>query len=52
MQPEWRRDGKEPFYLAADGRLTAVSVLSDAAAFPAGSPTALYKTDVREPTAP
>jgi serine/threonine protein kinase/Tol biopolymer transport system component len=52
MQPEWRRDGKELFYIADDGRLTAVPVVSDAATFTAGTPTALFGVDVPEPTAP
>jgi serine/threonine protein kinase len=52
MQPEWRRDGKELYYIAADGQLTAVPVVSDAAAFSAGTAKAVFKTDVPEPTAP
>ena len=28
MQPEWRRDGKELFYISADGKLTAVPVVT------------------------
>jgi Tol biopolymer transport system component len=52
MQPEWSRDGRELFYLAADGRLTAVPVVSDTVTFTAGTPTMLFKADVPEPTAP
>ena len=29
MQPEWRRDGKELFYISADGKLTAVPVMTE-----------------------
>jgi Tol biopolymer transport system component len=35
MQPEWRRDGKELFYIAADGKLMAVDVMTDGSALPA-----------------
>jgi Tol biopolymer transport system component len=52
MQPEWRRDGKELFYISADGKLTAVPVVTDATAFSAGTPRALFDVDVPEPTAP
>ena len=31
MQPEWRRDGKELFYISADGKLTAVPVVTEQA---------------------
>ena len=37
-QPEWRRDGKEFFYVAADGKLMAVHVSIDGATFEAGTP--------------
>jgi len=40
--PAWRRDGKELYYIAADGRLTAVPVRT-APAFEAGSPAALFE---------
>ena len=36
MQPEWRRDGKELFYISADGKLTAVPVVTDQATFTRG----------------
>jgi eukaryotic-like serine/threonine-protein kinase len=41
MQPEWRRDGKELFYIAAAGKLTAVRVVTEQAAFTAGTARAL-----------
>ncbi len=44
-QPRWRRDGKELFYIALDGRLTAVPVLIDAQGqIQAGTPTPLFLT--------
>lgn len=52
MQPEWRRDGKELFYIAADGKLTAVPVTTDGPAFAAGTPQALFDVEVPEPSAP
>jgi Tol biopolymer transport system component len=52
MQPEWRRDGKELFYVSADGKLTAVSVDTDAPAFTAGAPRPLFEVRMPEPTAP
>ena len=44
-QPRWRGDGKELFYLAADGKLTAVEVKASAGpnpSFKAGAPVALF----------
>jgi WD40 repeat protein len=52
MQPEWRRDGRELFYIAADGKMMAVPVSTTGAAFEPGTPTALFDVEVPEPTAP
>jgi hypothetical protein len=52
MQPEWRRDGKELFYISADGKMTAVPVTTDGATFSAGTPRALFDVDVPEANAP
>ena len=52
MQPEWQHDGKELFYISADGKLTAVPVVTDQATFAAGTPHALFDVEVPEPTAP
>ena len=52
MQPEWRRDGKELFYISTDGNLTAVPVTTEAPAFSAGTSRALFDVDVPEPSAP
>ena len=47
-EPRWRRDGKELFYIARDGRLMAADVKSGAG-FEAGSPIALFQTHPRQP---
>jgi len=41
VQPRWRRDGKELFYIAADGKLMAVDVKMSPK-FDAGTPKALF----------
>jgi Tol biopolymer transport system component len=51
-QPEWRRDGKELFYISADGKLTAVPVTTDGATFSAGTPHPLFNVEVPEPNPP
>jgi Tol biopolymer transport system component len=43
-QPRWRRDGREIFYLTADGRLMAVG-LASGTGFEAASPTPLFRTE-------
>ena len=48
IQPEWRVDGKELFRFSADGKLTAVPVVTDEAAFRAGEPRALFDVEVPE----
>ena len=40
-EPKWRRDGKEIFYIAADGKVMAVEVKT-APKFEAGTPRALF----------
>jgi serine/threonine protein kinase/WD40 repeat protein len=44
-QPQWRRDGKELFYLAADRKLMAVRINGESP-FVAGTPTVLFQTQV------
>ncbi len=44
-QPRWRRDGKEIFYLAADGKLMAVETQT-APTFEAGAPRALFDPQI------
>jgi dipeptidyl aminopeptidase/acylaminoacyl peptidase len=47
-EPRWRRDGKELYYLAPDGRLMAAEVKSGAG-FEAGFPSGLFVTHTRQP---
>jgi Tol biopolymer transport system component len=47
-EPRWRRDGKELFYLAPDGRLMAADVKTGLG-FEAGLPVALFQTHPRQP---
>jgi Tol biopolymer transport system component len=42
--PRWRRDGKELFYLAADGNLTSVPIQPDATTFRQGVTQRLFQT--------
>jgi Tol biopolymer transport system component len=46
MQPRWRRDGRELFYIAPDTRLMAVTLrlVPDGHLFEAGAPVALFPT--------
>ncbi len=44
-QPQWRRDGKELFYISANKRLMAVPVNLDGT-FESGTPTQLFSTQV------
>jgi Tol biopolymer transport system component len=46
MQPIWRRDGKELFYLGADARIYAVSI-QEGVSLTAGTPVPLFETRVR-----
>jgi serine/threonine protein kinase/Tol biopolymer transport system component len=46
VQPRWRRDQKELFYLALDGRLMAVDVKIGASSFEVGTPRALFNTGI------
>jgi eukaryotic-like serine/threonine-protein kinase len=52
MQPEWRSDGRELFYISSDRKLMAVPVATAESAFTAGVPRALFDVDLPEPTAP
>jgi eukaryotic-like serine/threonine-protein kinase len=54
QEPKWRQDGKELFYLSADGKMMAVAVAAGlpavaGASFKAGSPVALFQTHRRQP---
>jgi Tol biopolymer transport system component len=48
QEPRWRQDGKELFYLSADGKMMAVAVTTGAS-FKPGSPVALFQTHRRQP---
>jgi serine/threonine protein kinase/Tol biopolymer transport system component len=45
-QPRWRRDGKELFYLAPDGKLMAADVKIGGSTFETGTPRALFNTGI------
>jgi eukaryotic-like serine/threonine-protein kinase len=47
-QPRWRPDGKELFYVAADGKLMSVSVETTSETFKAASPAELFATRLLE----
>ncbi|HKV77254.1 MAG TPA: protein kinase [Candidatus Sulfotelmatobacter sp.] len=47
-EPRWRRDGKELFYVSADGKMMAVPVRASGV-FEAGTPVALFQTHLRQP---
>ena len=44
VAPRWRGDGRELFYLALDGRMTAVPITTDGGSVQAGTPVALFPT--------
>jgi len=48
QEPRWRQDGKELFYLSAEGKMMAVAVTTSPG-FAAGSPVALFQTHRRQP---
>jgi Tol biopolymer transport system component len=48
QEPRWRQDGKELFYLSADGKMMAVGVKTGAS-FEADSPVVLFQTHRRQP---
>ena len=47
-EPRWRRDGRELFYLSAEGKMMAVAVKTGGN-FEAGSPQILFQTHLRQP---
>jgi Tol biopolymer transport system component len=48
QEPRWRRDGKELFYVAPDGKMMSAAVTAGAS-FEASSPVALFQTHRRQP---
>jgi dipeptidyl aminopeptidase/acylaminoacyl peptidase len=45
-QPQWRRDGRELFYISLDRKLMAVEVKEDGSTFEVGVPKALFELRV------
>jgi hypothetical protein len=52
MQPEWRGDGHELFFVSADRQLMSVAVSGDAQVFSAQLPRPLFAVDLPQPTPP
>jgi hypothetical protein len=52
MQPEWRRDGKELFFLSADRKIMTVPIANNGKTVVVGTPQPLFSVDVAEPVAP
>jgi len=50
LAPVWSRDGKELYFLAGDGRLTAVSVSSGPSGVDFGPPQPLFDIEPADPT--
>ena len=48
QEPRWRQDGKELFYVSAEGKMMAVEVTTGAT-FEASAPVALFQTHRRSP---
>jgi eukaryotic-like serine/threonine-protein kinase len=46
MEPTWRRDGQELFYLGPDNKVMAVDVKTDSAQFEAGVPKPLFQAQL------
>jgi len=46
IEPTWRRDGKELFYLGPDNKVMAVDVKTDPAQFEAGVPKPLFQVQL------
>jgi serine/threonine protein kinase/Tol biopolymer transport system component len=44
--PKWRRDGKELYYLSADGKLMALDVRSTGTTIETGAPKMLFQTPI------
>jgi hypothetical protein len=50
LEPHWRRDGKELFYLSLDRKLMVVPILSTGATFESGVPRVLFEVHTPYPT--
>ena len=51
-QPQWRRDGKELFYISSNRKLMAVDVKGNGSTFEAGVPKALFDLRLQTPALP
>ncbi len=51
-QPQWRRDGRELFYISADRKLMAVDVRGNGSTFNVGVPKALFDLLIQTPGLP
>jgi Tol biopolymer transport system component len=52
MQPEWRADGRELFFISAGRQLMSVAVSGDTQVFSAQLPRPLFAVDLPQPTPP
>ena len=46
IQPRWRPDGKELYYIAQDGKLMAVPIAANGSTLQPGTPSALFQTRI------
>ena len=46
INPRWRADGKELYYIAPDGKLMAASITASGATIEPGTPVALFQTRI------
>jgi Tol biopolymer transport system component len=46
IAPQWRKDGRELYYIAPDGKLMATSIVAKAAALEPGIPVPLFQTQI------
>jgi hypothetical protein len=46
VEPRWRADGKELYFIAPDGKLMAVPVMAAGSTFAAGTPVPLFQTRI------
>jgi len=46
IQPRWRRDGRDLYYIAPDGKLMGVPITVEAGTVKPGTPVALFQTRV------
>jgi len=46
VQPRWRADGKELYFIAPDGKLMSVPTAVSGSSFEAGTPVALFQTRI------